>query len=62
VLVVSPVFDADVPQTGATDLLWELRAVTDARIEPVACGQQQWEQDVDNWLLQTVRQKGVAVI
>ena len=59
VLIISPVFDE--VDERAVDLLWELRAVTDARIEPVACGQMQWETDHHNWLLHTARNEGIVV-
>lgn len=59
VLIVSPAFDE--VNEASVDLLWEMRAVTDARIEPVACGQVQWETDRRNWLLQVVRTEGIVV-
>ena len=60
VLIVSPAFDK--ADEASIDLLWELRAVTDARIEPVACGQVQWETDRRSWLLQVARNEGVVVV
>jgi len=60
VLIVSPVFNET--NEASVDLLWELRAVTDARIEPVACGQTQWEKDSDTWLLQLARDEGITVV
>jgi uncharacterized protein len=60
ILIVSPAFDNG--DRAATDLLWELRAVTDARIEPVACGQVQWETDQGNWLLNLARNEGLAIV
>lgn len=59
VLIVSPAFDNG--DETAVDLLWELRAVTDARIEPVSCGEKQWETDRDNWLLHAARHEGIVV-
>lgn len=60
VLIVSPAFDqANQP---SVDLLWELRAITDPRIEPVACGQMQWETDTHTLLLQMARDDGVVVV
>lgn len=58
VLIVSPAFNET--NEASVDLLWELRAVTDARIEP--CGQTQWEKDGDTWLLQLARDEGIAVV
>lgn len=59
-LIVSPAFDET--DEASVDLLWELRAVTDARIEPVACGQVQWETDRHSWLLDMARNVGVVVV
>jgi predicted nucleotidyltransferase len=60
VLIVSPAFDET--NEDSIDLLWELRAATDPRIEPVACGQVQWEKDSQTWLLQMARDGGVVVL
>jgi predicted nucleotidyltransferase len=60
ILIVSPAFDNG--NRAATDLLWELRAVTDPHIEPVACGQVQWETDQGNWLLDLARNEGLVIV
>ena len=59
VFIVCPVFDEQ--NKASVDLLWELRATTDARIEPVACGQKQWEDDQQTWLMQIARQEGIVI-
>jgi predicted nucleotidyltransferase len=41
------------------DKLWELRAVTDARIEPVPCGEREWETDDARPVLVIARREGV---
>ena len=59
VLIVSSAFDE--ANQASVDLLGELRSITDARIEPVASGQAQWENDNHTWLLQVARDEGVVV-
>jgi predicted nucleotidyltransferase len=41
--------------------LWELRATTDSRVEPVACGDQEWETDDTRPILEIARREGVLV-
>jgi len=43
------------------DKLWELRACTDARIEPVPCGEQEWETDDTRPILEIARREGVEI-
>lgn len=43
------------------DLLWELRAYTDSRIEPIAVGERQWRKDRSNPLIESARREGVVV-
>ena len=41
--------------------LWELRATTDSRIEPIPCGQREWETDQSRPILEIARREGVFV-
>jgi uncharacterized protein len=41
--------------------LWELRATTDSRVEPIACGEQEWETDQTRPILEIARREGVLV-
>jgi predicted nucleotidyltransferase len=41
-IVIAPEFD-HASDRGLVERLWELRARTDHRIEPVACGEAEWE-------------------
>ncbi len=41
-IVIAPEFD-NAPNRGLVERLWQLRARTDHRIEPVACGEAEWE-------------------
>ncbi len=43
------------------DKLWELRAVTDSRIEPIACGEREWETDASRPILELARREGVLI-
>jgi predicted nucleotidyltransferase len=41
--------------------LWELRATTDARIEPVPCGDHEWESDQTRPILEIARREGIVI-
>ena len=43
------------------DKLWELRATTDSRVEPIACGEKEWETDQTRPILEIARREGVLV-
>ena len=59
-IVISPEFDKrrDRRRTAA---LWRLRAKTDSRIEPVAVGEKQWQEDFGDPLLCAAREEGEEV-
>ena len=60
VLVVSPRFDGK----GKYDdvlLLWRVAGRTDSRIEPVACGVDQWEHDGANVIVEVARREGSRI-
>lgn len=59
-IVVAPEFDED--NVAAVDLLWELRAFTDARIEPIACGEKQWLEDDAVPVIDIARREGVVIL
>jgi predicted nucleotidyltransferase len=59
-VIIAPELDA--PDTRRlADKLWELRAVTDSRIEPVPCGQREWETDGTRPILEIARREGVVI-
>jgi predicted nucleotidyltransferase len=61
VLVVSPRFDA--PYDGrAVDLLWRLSARVDSRIEPIPCGERQWEEDDASSIVEIARRHGERIL
>lgn len=41
--------------------LWELRATTDSRVEPIPCGEREWETDGTRPILEIARREGVLV-
>lgn len=41
--------------------LWRLRANTDSRIEPIACGEREWLTDDSRVILEVARREGVMV-
>jgi predicted nucleotidyltransferase len=43
------------------DKLWELRATTDSRVEPIPCGEREWETDQSRPILEIARREGVLV-
>jgi uncharacterized protein len=59
-VVIAPAFDHP-PQTALVDRLWQLRAVTDARIEPIPCGEREWELEAARPILEVARREGVAI-
>lgn len=59
-LVVSPRFDGIIPRE-AVNKLWHIAARTDSRIEPVPCGQIQWQDDVTSAIIEIARTQGQTV-
>lgn len=43
------------------DRLWRLRATTDSRIEPIPCGEREWETDASRPILEIARREGVVI-
>jgi predicted nucleotidyltransferase len=41
--------------------LWRIAARTDSRIEPIACGEIQWENDVSSAIIEIARTQGQTV-
>ena len=59
-VVVSPAFDG-VRRDEEVNLLWHATAYTDSRIEPIACGEWQWEHDDVSTIIEVARREGVRV-
>jgi len=60
VLVVSPVFDSPRKRKDV-DLLWRLAARSDSRIEPVPCGERQWNEDSSSQIVEIARREGEKI-
>jgi uncharacterized protein len=60
VLVVSPVFDSP-RRRKDIDLLWRLAARSDSRIEPVPCGERQWDEDSSSQIVEIARREGERI-
>lgn len=60
VLVVSPQFDEPRDRRNV-DLLWHVAARTDSRIEPIPCGERQWEEDASTTIVEIARREGESI-
>ena len=59
-IVISPRFDADV-SIADVNLLWHTTLEVDDRIEPIACGEKQWQEDLITPILNVARREGVVI-
>jgi predicted nucleotidyltransferase len=59
-LVVSPRFDGSRSRKDI-DLLWRLAAKSDARIEPIPCGEHQWYEDETSAIVEIARREGETI-
>ncbi len=59
-LVVSPRFDG-ARRREDVNLLWRMAARTDSRIEPVAVGQRQFDEDDSSAIVEIARREGQVV-
>ncbi len=59
-LVVSPRFDGERSRDD-THLLWRIAARTDSRIEPIAVGERQFEQDDSSAIIEIARREGQII-
>ncbi len=59
-LVVSPRYDGPRDRADAQSL-WRLAARTDSRIEPIPCGQRQYDEDDSSMVVELARRHGVRV-
>jgi predicted nucleotidyltransferase len=58
-VIIAPEFDQR--NEAQVNLLWELRAVTDPRIEPIACGSRQWLEDDTSPILSMARANNILI-
>jgi len=59
-LVVSPKYDLRRSLEDMADL-FELTATTDYRIEPIPCGERQWEEDDESAIIEIARREGIRI-
>jgi len=59
-LVIAPELD-QTDHRNWVSVLWELRADTDSRIEPIPCGEREWETDDGRPILEIARREGIAI-
>ena len=60
-LVIAPEFD-EVHRADLIDVLWQLRATTDSRIEPLGIGERQWREDDVYPIIEIARREGQTVV
>ncbi len=59
-LVVSPAFDGT-RRREDVNLLWRLAARIDSRIEPIPCGERQWQEDHASPIVEIARREGQQI-
>jgi predicted nucleotidyltransferase len=59
-IVVSPQFDGKISR-DTINKLWHIAARTDSRIEPIPCGQQQWQDNTSDAIIEIARNEGVTI-
>jgi predicted nucleotidyltransferase len=59
-IVVSPHFDGPYTRDDI-HVLWHVTVRTDNRIEPIACGEKQWEQDDASAIIEIARREGQRI-
>ena len=61
ILVIAPEFDESYDKKRV-DLLWELRARSDSRIEPIPVGERQWQDDDASAIIEIARREGEEIL
>jgi predicted nucleotidyltransferase len=60
IIVIAPEFDE--PNNDKwVNLLWELRAKSDSRIEPYPVGQRQWQEDDSSAIIEIAQREGKEI-
>jgi len=59
-LVVSPRFDGVIHREDV-HWLWRVAARTDSRIEPIPCGERQWDEDTSSAVIEIARRHGTTI-
>ena len=59
-LVISPKFD-NLKDRKYINLMWQVAARTDSRIEPIPCGEKQWLEDDSSAIVEIARRNGEII-
>jgi predicted nucleotidyltransferase len=59
-IVVAPELD-NLTNRHFISKLWELRAITDSRIEPIPCGEREWETESSRPIIESARREGIII-
>ena len=59
-IVIAPEFDES-RDARLVEKLWLATEVADDRIEPIACGEREWETDESRPIIEIARQKGIEI-
>jgi uncharacterized protein len=60
-IVIAPELESPVDRQ-LVNKLWELRAFTDSRVEPIPCGEKEWETDQSRPIIEIARREGVEIL
>lgn len=59
-IVIAPEFDGEYDRSILEEL-WGARSAADIRLEPIPCGEQEWETDASRPLLTIARREGIVI-
>ena len=59
-IVIAREFDGT-KKLGLIETLWQTRVASDSRIEPIPCGEKEWETDESRPILEIARREGVVI-
>jgi len=59
-IVIAPEFDGPCELT-LIEKLWQATSLADNRIEPIACGEKEWETDQGRPILEIARREGIII-
>jgi uncharacterized protein len=59
-IIIAPEFDRKYSLTFAKKL-WSARGESDFLIEPIPCGEREWEEDDSRLILEIARQEGIMI-
>jgi len=60
-IVIAPEFDGP-HEVSLVEKLWDATASADNRIEPIPCGEREWETDGSRPILEIARREGIIIV